>query len=277
MKKIMLPITAITMLVIGAGVSAYADDTRKTLKPNEVVAKVNGKDILVMDWTAEFQSLPQQDQTQGEDALFNPLVNALVEKVVISDEAIADGLDKTEDYKTLLRKAKRDILSQMYVNQKIGKILENTDFRAEYDAQVKKWKNEVEVQSRHILLKSRKDAQDIIVALQNGGDFKALAKQKSTGPTGANGGDLGWVAKGAMVPEFEKALFALKDGAISETPVKTQFGWHVIKREQSRKKDIPPFETVEPQLRQQVIMKNLNTLVQGLVGKAKIKDVLHVK
>ncbi len=247
------------------------DEDKVFLKPEEKLATVADTDILVMDWNAEFSALPEQTQQQGEDALFAPLLDTLIQKQAIVDIAISEGLEDSEEYKSFMRKAKRDLLSQLYIDQKVGAVLAKTDLKAEYEKLKSEWEGQQEIDTSHILVKSRKDAEEIIVALENGADFKALAKSKSTGPSGPTGGSLGWVSVGQTLPEFEQVLFALKDGSISEKPVKTQFGWHVIQRGKSRDKEIPTFEVLEPQIRESVIDSALNSLVSGVIAKTKIK------
>ena len=241
------------------------------LNAQEKLATVGDTDILVLDWNTEFSALPEQAQQQGENALFNPLLDTLIQKQAVMNIAISEGLENSEQYKFLLRKAKRDVLSQLYIDQKVDAILAKTDLKAEYEKLKSEWKNQQEIDTNHILVKSRKDAEEIIFALENGADFKALAKSKSTGPSGPVGGNIGWISKGQTVPEFERALFALKDGNISEKPVKTQFGWHVIQREKSRDRKIPTFEVLEPQIRESVINNALNSVLSEVLAKTDVK------
>ncbi len=249
---------------------ATAEDT-VFLEPEQKLATVNGTDILVLDWNAEFANLPEQTQQQGENALFAPLLNSLIQKEAIAAKAITEGFQDTQQYKSSLRKAVRDLLSQLYIDKKIDAILTKTDLQAEYEKLKADWKGQTEIDTSHILVKSRKDAEEIIVALQNGADFKALAKNKSTGPSGPSGGGIGWVSVGQTVPEFENALLALADGDIGEKPVKTQFGWHVIKRENSRDKEIPSFEEIEPRIRSQIIDDALQQLVGDIMASVKVE------
>ncbi|NJO38685.1 MAG: hypothetical protein HC871_15110, partial [Rhizobiales bacterium] len=123
-----------------------------------------------------------------------------------------------------------------------------------------------EVRARHILLASEDDAKAVIAELEGGADFSELAKEKSTGPSGPQGGDLGYFKKGQMVPEFGDAAFAMDVGSTSAAPVKTQFGFHVIKVEDKRKVE-PSFEETEPQIRQEVARAIVTALVEDLRGR----------
>lgn len=250
-----------------------ATDTKEdtiTLDGDEKLVTVNGKDITVLDWNVEFQALPQQTQQQGQDALYAPLLDTLINKTVIADKAIEEGLADTKEFRAFLKKAERDMLSQMYVDMKLDEILAEVDLQQEYDELKSEWQGKQEIETSHILVKSRKDAEEIIVALNNGADFKALAKAKSTGPSGPAGGTIGWVAPGQTVQPFEDALFALGDGDISQKPIKTQFGWHVILRENSREKQIPDFETMELQIREAIIDEELAKLIESVMETAKV-------
>ena len=121
-----------------------------------------------------------------------------------------------------------------------------------------------EFKARHILVETQGEAADIIAQLDDGADFAELAKEKSTGPSGPSGGDLGWFPPDRMVAEFSQAVQALTDGAYSKSPVQTQFGWHVILREDSRESTPPPFESVRDALKQSVEGQKLQDYLQSL-------------
>jgi len=143
--------------------------------------------------------------------------------------------------------------------------------KARYFELVKQVQPEKEIHVRHILVASPDAARAIIAELGKGADFATLAKAKSTGPTGPRGGDLGFVGRGRMVPEFDQAAFALKVGDYSKEPVKTQFGWHIIKVEEERPSVLPPFAEVKAKLRQRMQTEKLRALIDTLTAKAKIE------
>jgi len=127
------------------------------------------------------------------------------------------------------------------------------------------------VRARHILVKDKAEAEAVISELQGGADFAELAKKRSTGPSGPNGGDLGYFPRGAMVPAFESAAFALEAGSFTQTPVQTQFGWHIILVEEKRIAEAPTIEELAPQLRQNLISQNLGRLLDSLRSNARIE------
>ena len=146
----------------------------------------------------------------------------------------------------------------------------DAEVKARYEAEAKKLANIEQIKARHILVKTEDGAKAIIAELKGGGDFAELAKKKSTGPSATDGGDLGFFGKGQMVPAFEKAAYALNAGAFSETPVKTQFGWHVIKVEERKKADIPSFEEMEPAIRDRLSQDAGSAYIMKLRKEAKI-------
>ncbi|MCK5726305.1 MAG: peptidylprolyl isomerase [Thiotrichaceae bacterium] len=131
-----------------------------------------------------------------------------------------------------------------------------------------------EFKARHILVKKEKEAKKIIESLTAGGDFEKLAKEKSTGPSGPKGGDLGWFTARTMVPAFAKAITEMKKGAISTAPVKTTFGWHVIKLEDTRKAKLPSMKSLEAQLKRGIEQDKLLEFIDSLKESADIKITL---
>ena len=263
MKKTILGF--IMASVIGFNVNAEEKKGNIVLSFDHKLGEVNGEVFTMRDWQAEFLALDPKVQAQGNDKLFQPLVAGIYEKLSMRNEAKKLGLDKLPEYQAALKKAERDIATRFYFdhfNQKMGKI-KKSDLKKEYETLKKETKAGVQVKARHILVKKRNEAEKIIKALQSGSvDFVSIAKTKSVGPTGKNGGDLGWVNAGQMVPSFEKALFALKDGEISKKAVKTQFGWHIIKREESRKQEFPKFEKIKQFVEGRIRQKRAQKLIQ---------------
>lgn len=133
----------------------------------------------------------------------------------------------------------------------------------EYESQLEQ-SSDLQYKARHILVPTQAEAQDLIAQLGEGADFQALAKEHSTGPSGPNGGDLGWFAPEQMVKPFADAVVGLKDGQFSPEPVQTQFGWHVILREESRKNEPPTLESVRDSIKQRVEQEKFQAYMQGL-------------
>ena len=149
----------------------------------------------------------------------------------------------------------------------------DAELKARYDKEVASMPASEEVHARHILVKSKEDAEAVIKQLDGGADFETVAKEKSTGPSGPQGGDLGFFGPGQMVPAFEKAAFALKPGEYTKQPVQTQFGWHVIKMEGRRAAEKPSFDQVKDQVRQVVLQEKYFTLVQKARETLKVEYV----
>jgi len=143
--------------------------------------------------------------------------------------------------------------------------------KKKYDAFIKENPPQEEVRARHILLKTEKEANDALAELKKGADFAAVAKSKSTDGSARDGGDLGYFSRGDMVAEFSDAAFAMKPGEVSKAPVKSQFGWHLIKVEDRRLSTAPSFEETKDQLRTEVSQEMAGELVEELRGKAKVE------
>jgi peptidyl-prolyl cis-trans isomerase C len=161
----------------------------------------------------------------------------------------------------------------MIAAEEVGRVLQSavTDAAIEeaYKATYDSADQESEFKAAHILVETEEEAKALVDELNGGADFAALAKEKSTGPSGPNGGALGWFGKGMMVPEFENAVVAMEPGAIS-APVKTQFGWHVIKLEETRIKQAPPLEQVRDELRVTLEQDAVKAHIDALMEKAKV-------
>jgi peptidyl-prolyl cis-trans isomerase C len=139
----------------------------------------------------------------------------------------------------------------------------DAEILSEYESQLEQ-SSDLQYKARHILVPTQAEAQDLIAQLGEGADFQALAKEHSTGPSGPNGGDLGWFAPEQMVKPFADAVVGLKDGQFSPEPVQTQFGWHVILREESRKNEPPTLESVRDSIKQRVEQEKFQAYMQGL-------------
>ena len=189
---------------------------------------------------------------------------------VMANEARALELDKSEVFKIRQTYLEERALRRAYFSSFIQKDVTDEAVRAAYDAQVSNVPPQEEIHARHILVATLEDAQAVIAELDAGRPFEDVAREKSTGPSGPNGGDLWFFRQGQMVPAFEAAAFALQPGEVSE-PVQTQFGWHVIKVEERRQSAPPAFETVAGQLRQQLLIQSFQDRVDELKADATIE------
>ena len=256
--KTMTAAAGIAMLLTGA---AFAD--------SKVVAKVNGVEITEKDLDFaraevgdQLANIPAKDRRRD-------LVLYLIENQLLAGAAKKESMDQGDQSEDLMKYYQRRALHDAYFNQKIRAAVTDEQLKKIYDEQVTKIKPQTEYRARHILVKNEEDAHDIIERLNRGSDFAELAKEKSTGPSGAQGGDLGYFTKGRMVPEFEEAAIKLKKGDVSD-PVKTQFGWHVIKLEDVRESKPPAFDEVKGGLKSGLVRQKALEVIGGLRQAAEI-------
>jgi peptidyl-prolyl cis-trans isomerase C len=187
-------------------------------------------------------------------------------------EARKRGLDASEDYKTQLELARQTILiRQLFADFQKKNPVTDADIKAEYDKFAKE-NGGKEYRARHILVETESDAKALIADIKKGGNFEELAKKASKDPgSGANGGDLDWAAAGSYVPEFSDAMVKLAKGQMTDAPVKSQFGFHVIRVDDVRDAQLPKLEEVKPQIAQQLQQQKLSAYQEGLRSKAKIQ------
>lgn len=234
-----------------------------------VVANVNGEAISMGDMMAAKNDLPAPYNQAAMKDLYEPLLKEMIERRLIAAAADKAELTKDPTIARRLKETRARILQEEFLRRRVEPALSDEKLRARYQATAQSG-GEEEVHARHILVESKKDADAVIAELEKGGKFEELAKTKSTGPSGSKGGDLGFFKKSAMVPEFADVAFSLKAGEVSE-PVKTQFGWHVIKLEARRKAPPPPFESKVKELRQAVVAEEVRKLIGELSKDADIK------
>lgn len=234
--------------LIGVALPAFAED-----KPDAVIAKVGDLEIHQSDLDVAITNLdPQLAQLPDEQKKVAALSGAIDVKLFAKDAA-AEKLDQTEDFKARMKYITERELHGAYFKKHVIDVVKPEDIKARYEKEIAALPKEEEIRARHILVKTEEEAKAVIAELDAGKDFAALAKEKSTDPNKDDGGDLGYFGKGRMVKEFEAAAFALEKGAYTKTPVKTDFGWHVIKIEDKRVAPPPAFEQVQPQIRNLVM------------------------
>jgi peptidyl-prolyl cis-trans isomerase C len=235
-----------------------------------VVARVNGVDIHESDiGFAEEEiggNIPSIPPEQKRDYL----INYLVDVVVLSQAAEKQKLDDRPNVKHRLAFDRNRLLMEMMLQDAGKSALSDAAEHQVYDDAVKQVKNEEEVRARHILVPTEDEAKVILAQLKGGADFAALAKEKSKDPGAADGGDLGYFTKDQMVPEFAEVAFKLGKEQLSD-PVKTQFGWHIIKVEDKRVKPTPTFEQVKPQIENYVAHRAQAELVENLRKSATVE------
>ncbi len=237
-----------------------------------VVARVNGTEIHRSEVVIALRTLPAQAQQQPMEKLYPVLLEDLVNATLVAQAARKQKLGDDPEVKKQLAFAQDRIFEQVYLDRLLEKSVTDQKLHARYDKYVKEAPPREEVSARHILLPTEDEAKAVIAELKKGADFAKLAQEKTTDPSGkTSGGDLGYFAHDQMVPDFADAAFKLKKGEFSQTPVKTQFGWHVIKVEDRRTAKPPSFEEAKQQLSNLVAREIIVEKVKELRTGAKIE------
>ena len=218
-----------------------------------VVARVNGTELHLADVEAAQQSLPAQLQKLSLQQIYPILLDRLVDGELVAQAGRKEHLDQDPAVQRRLHLYEDHLIQQAYVEQLIKTAVTPDRLQARYQEFLKQTPPREEVHARQILVKTEPEAKSIIAQLDKGADFAALAKKYSTDSGASSGGDLGYFTRDEMVPAFTAAAFALPAGHYTETPVKTEFGWHVIQVEDRRVKKPPSFEEAQGQMRSLVI------------------------
>ncbi|RPE64676.1 peptidyl-prolyl cis-trans isomerase C [Pacificibacter maritimus] len=219
--------------------SASAQD----LTADSVVAKVNETSITLGHVIAARGSLPAQYQELEDVQLFNGILDQLIQQELLKQSA--GELSKAVTLQ--IENEERIVIAGAALQAAAANAVSEEDIQAAYDERFAEFEPGREYNAAHILVETEEEAAALVAELEDGADFAKLAQEKSTGPSGPNGGDLGWFGAGMMVAPFEDAVVALEPGTIS-APVETQFGWHVIKLLDSRLQDVPPLEDLRDEL-----------------------------
>ena len=239
--------------------------------PAKVVATVNGQQITEADLTLAEADLDQQFSRLPPEQRRAAALSALIEIRLLASEGEAKGLDKDPEFERRMAFLEQRALHSAVIDREVSAKITDEEIRKRYDTEMSNTPPTNEVKARHILVKTKEEADAIIKQLDAGGDFEKLANENTTDPSGKEtGGDLGYFGPGQMVPEFEKAAFALDVGAYTKQPVQSQFGFHVIKVEDKRTQQPPAFDQVKDQIRSILLRENYFALVKSLRGAAKV-------
>ena len=225
------------------------------------IAVVNGKPVAKARADALLSQIAKGPQAQPRTPeLEKQIKDEVVLREIFMQEAERKGLNASVDYKTQMELARQTILiRELFADFQKNNPVSDAEVLAEYD-KFKASAGDKEFKARHILVEKEEDAVGIIKMIKGGASFDELAKKNSKDPGSApKGGDLDWAAPGGYVPEFSTAMVALGKGQITETPVKTQFGWHIIKVDDIRAATFPPLEEVKPQIQQRLTQQKLAT------------------
>ncbi len=260
-----------TSLLKSISLVAFLAVSTPLLAADPVVGVVDGQKFTYSEVMAGKSSLPKQYQSAPEDKLFPVLLNQAVDAYLINKAAQASGETQKPEVKKAIEKATEGIIAQAYLLEKVKDTITDAAVQAKYAEVIKDFPQEKEVHLKHILVDSKEVAQSVIKALKGGADFKKLAQSKSKDETAKEGGDLGFFRKSELPKELADAAFALTPGAYSQEPIKTDFGWHVVKAEEFRDAKPPKFEEVKNELKSLMTQEAVVVLVKDLRSKAKIE------
>jgi peptidyl-prolyl cis-trans isomerase C len=234
---------AIVLAGIAGGMPAFAAE------PTDVMAKVGDQEITRAELDLAIELFAEQLQQVPEDQRDGMVLTALIDMHLIAEAARKEGLADSDVHKRRVAFLESQALRTAFIEEKVQKAVTEEELRARYEKDIANYTPPEEVHAAHILVETADEAKAIIDELAKGGDFAAIASEKSKDPGSKdNGGDLGFFTKGQMVPEFETEAFTLNAGEVSKVPVQTQFGFHVIKVVEKRTQPVPDFETVRPQI-----------------------------
>lgn len=265
LTKTVLATCVSAAIVLGMAAPAFAED--------KVVASVNGENITEASLQAVLELLKRSNPGVTERMALDDLIATQL----VLQQAKASGVGEREDVKQKLKEFEERLILQAWTEDTAKAFnITDEDVKKVYDEQVANM-DQQEYKASHILVATAEDAQALIKALEGGKDFAELAKEKSTGPSGKNGGDLGWFKSSSMVKPFADAVQSMEKGSISKAPVQTQFGFHVIKLEDQRKAKLPELKTMETQIKRVLEQEKMKAHVDGLVEKADVKIMLEEK
>jgi peptidyl-prolyl cis-trans isomerase C len=244
-----------------------------------VLADVNGVAITAQDFKNEVDRLPPylKPMVQSPDGK-KELLDSMIVREIILEQAKKDGVDKSKDVADRLEDLRKRLIVETYLKKKVEQEAQVSDAELKkfYDENKEKFKTGEQVRASHILVKTEKEAEDILKQLKNGANFEDLAQKYSTDSTAAKGGDLGWFSKGAMVPEFDKVVFGLKEGQLSGI-VKTQFGYHIIKVTGVRPAGIRAFDEVKEQIKSTLLPSKQQEIFQKMKEDLKKNAKVSIK
>ncbi|PWC39256.1 peptidylprolyl isomerase [Azospirillum sp. TSO35-2] len=237
-----------------------------------VVARVNGEELHRSDVTRMVSQLPPQVQQMPLEMIYPAVIDQLVSGKLVASAGYKAGLADSSEVKDEIKRAEERAVQRAYVQKEVKARITPEALQKAYQEYLKENPAQEEVKAAHILVEKEDEAKAIIAQLKKGADFAKLAKEKSKDAAAAQqGGDLGYFTKDAMVEPFANAAFAMKPGEVSKDPVKTQFGYHIIKVEDKRTQPQPTLDEVKPQLEQTLSKDIVTALVEELRNSAKVE------
>lgn len=238
-----------------------------------IVANVNNEDISLETMIHAMNELPPEIQSQPFMSYYEDLLERVIDIKLFAQEGKKMKLDEEPSVRAAIDFVIEKVLMQAFLSKYVQENIKEENIKASYNNFIADETSREEIKASHILMDTESEAIDVINMLNNGDDFAELAKNKSTGPSGPSGGDLGWFKRGQMVPPFEKAAFSLNKNEITQRPVQTQFGWHVIKIFDKRIPEAPSYESMKNKLIQDLERKIVSKKIQDLRNDALIEKL----
>ena len=245
-----------------AATPVFAED----MTAETVIATVNGTEITLGNVIAARKTLPPQYQSLDDAQLFDGIVNQLVQQELLKQAA--GEPDMALQYQ--IENETRMVIAGTTLDDIAQAAVTDEALQTAYEAKIADFEPAQEFHAAHILVETEDEAKELVQDLKDGADFADLAKEKSTGPSGPNGGDLGWFTTGMMVAPFEEAVVAMEDGDISD-PVQTQFGWHVINLIQTRMSEAPSLDSLKDELSAEIQDEAIRTKLESLEADATVE------
>lgn len=277
--KLFTATLCVAALVGCQGGSTSGGASSEGKKEGKVLAEVNSGSITTVDFDRELKNLPEYlksmaDTPQGR----KEMLDTMIIRELILQQAAKDGLDKGPEIEEKLQDLKKRLIVESFLKKKVEveSKVSDEDMKKFYEQNKDKFKSGEQIKASHILVKTEKEARDVLAQLKAGGTFEELAKKSSVDSSAAKGGDLGWFGKGSMVPAFEKAALALKEGQISDV-VKSDFGFHIIKLTGKRPAGIRPFEEVKEQIKGAIMPTKQQEIFQKIKEELKKTAKITIK
>jgi peptidyl-prolyl cis-trans isomerase C len=260
----------IALVILAAG-TATAQTTTPASAADPIAAVVNGIQVHQSEVAGMIESLPAQYQQMPFQVLYPALLDRIIDGKLLGAAGRTKNLHDAPDIKRKLVAFEDRLVQEAYLTTEIKAQVTDEALKKRHEASIKDHPAKDEVRARHILVDSEDKAKAVIAELKKGADFATVAKAKSSDPAASQGGDLGFFSAEQMVPEFSEAAFKLKTGEITQTPVKSNFGWHVIKVEERRTAAPPSFEDSRDELSQEMSREVITSIIAGLREKAKVE------
>ena len=271
MSKLLSRAVALAILLVLPYLSAGAQTTEAAAEEDPVLATVNGDEIRRSEIVEAQQNLSEQYRGLPPAMIFPALLEHLIDFKLVVGEGRKANLQEDEAVKRRLARLEDEVIRDVYLARYVGEAITEETLRQRYDEFVKTVSPQEEIKARHILVAAEEEALAVIARINGGDAFEDVAKEKSIGPSAERGGDLGYFTRDQMVAEFAEVAFNLQPGEMTEAPVKTGFGWHVILVDDRRPGSPPSFEDTRDQLATEMSQEVVAELIQNLRDRAQIE------